>query len=293
MKSRVLIFGISGLLGNNIATELSKKYNILGTYYKNKPNLKKKSIKLTRYNLLASNKISNKMIINFNPNVIINCSGEPNVDYCEKNYKYARKIILESSKTISKFAIKKKSYLINISTDSLFDGKKKFYIESDRTKPLNLYSRLKLKLEKYLILNNKNSLIIRTRFFGKNISKNSCFAEEIVKNLKNKKEVKCYSNVFSTYISCNNLARIIDECIDKKLKGLFNIVGEKRYSKLTFAKTIAKVKKLDEKLIKPIKYLFNKDVKKPLDTSLSNIKIKKKIKTPILDLEEEIIKMYK
>ena len=45
---------------------------------------------------------------------------------------------------------KHKIYLIHISTDHLFSGNRSFYKETDRTKPLNIYAKTKLKSEKII-----------------------------------------------------------------------------------------------------------------------------------------------
>ena len=180
--------------------------------------------------------------------------------------------------------------MINISTDSLYDGKKKFYTENSKTKSLNYYSKLKLKTERYLLSNIKNSLIVRTRFYGKSLFKKNNFFEEIIISLKNRKTVNCYSNVYSTQISVINLIKIFDECFKKKIYGIYNIVGDERLSRLEFAMRIAKVYKLNHKLINPIKFNFKKSFpKKPLDTSLSNKKIKKIIKTNIMKINKSLI----
>lgn len=294
MKLNLLIFGVSGLLGNNVARVLSKKYNILGTYFENKPNFDKNvRIKALKINLYKINIIKSSFINKFKPNIILNCAGEPDVDYCEKNHLYSKKIIVNATKIISNFAKKEKAYFINISTDSLFDGKRKYYSETDNVRPINLYSKFKIEAEKFLKSNNKNCLIIRTRFYGKNITNNLCFAEKIIDRLERNQIIECYNNVFNTQISCLNLAEILDECIQKKIVGIYNIVGSERCSKVDFAKEIANVYGFDKSLIKSKKY-FNKKkfVTKPLDTSLSNKAIKKIIKTPILSLREGIYKMY-
>ena len=293
MKQKLLIFGVSGLLGNIAAKNLQKKYNIIGTYYLNKPKFNK-SIKLIRCNFLNKNFIKKKIFTNFQPDIILNCAGEANVDFCETNKIYAKKLILNPTKIISDFSNKNNIYFIHISTDSLFFNNKKKNFEKEKTITLNYYSKLKLESEKYLIKNNRNFLIIRTRFFGKNISKKKCFAEEVIDKLKNNKTIECYKNVFNTNISCENLIDIIDECIEKKITGIFNIVGDKSYSKYNFARKIASSMNLNKKLIKK-KIFTNKNrlIKKPFNTSLSNKKIKMKIKTPILDLERSINQTFK
>jgi len=295
MKLNLLIFGVSGLLGNNVAKVLSKKYNILGTYFRNKPNFDKKvRIKLIKIDLSKTNVKKSSYINKFKPKIILNCAGEANVDYCEKNHLYSKKIIVSATKIISNFAKKNKAYFINISTDSLFDGKRKYYSENDKVRPINYYSKFKAESEKFLNLTNKNCLIIRTRFYGKNITNKLCFSEEIIYNLKKKQIIKCYNNVYNTQISCLNLAKILDECIKKKIVGIYNIVGNERCSKINFAREIANVYGLDKSLIKSKKY-FNKknSVTKPLDTSLSNKAIKKIIKTPILSLRKGIYQIYR
>ena len=51
-KKKIVIVGVSGLLGRSLFNIIGKKKNILGTYFKNKPNLKiKKLLKCNLENL--------------------------------------------------------------------------------------------------------------------------------------------------------------------------------------------------------------------------------------------------
>ena len=55
---------------------------------------------------------------------------------------------------------------IFFSSESVFDGKKGYYKENDKTKPQSIYGKSKLEAEK-IVSKLKNYLIIRTSFFSK------------------------------------------------------------------------------------------------------------------------------
>ena len=71
--------------------------------------------------------------------------------------------------------------------------------------------------------------------------------------------------------------------------GIFNISSDERISKFDFANKIAKIFNLDSSLIKESKFFKNEfRVKRPLDLSLSNEKLKSTLNIKINSLEDQI-----
>ena len=79
---------------------------------------------------------------------------------------------------IVEIACKLQSFLIYISTDSVFDGKKGDYRPKDYTNPLTKYARTKMAGE-YLVMNYEKSAIIRTSFFPHDFPYDSAFVDQI------------------------------------------------------------------------------------------------------------------
>ena len=87
-----------------------------------------------------------------------------NIERCEENYELAKKLNITIPNILNNFAKKNKIKLIHISTDHLFNGKRNLYFENNKTNPLNVYAKSKLKSEQD-ILKNRDALVIRTNFF--------------------------------------------------------------------------------------------------------------------------------
>ena len=95
-KLNVLILGSSGVLGKSIYSELKTKKNI---------KLFNNGLKKRKFDMTNKKKLSNfiKSII---PNIIINCSGIVDIDFCERQKTKAKKINFEIVKNL--FLINKK-----------------------------------------------------------------------------------------------------------------------------------------------------------------------------------------
>jgi dTDP-4-dehydrorhamnose reductase len=109
--------------------------------------------------------------------VIINCAAYTAVDKAEAEPDLARAINARAIATLAGIAKAKKSALIHVSTDYVFDGKYfKPYVESDPTNPQGIYGLTKREGEQALLaINPAKSIIIRTSWvyssFGSNFVK--------------------------------------------------------------------------------------------------------------------------
>lgn len=276
MKKKLLVFGINSFLGKNIVNYLSATYEICGTYFNLKPNFKSyKKIKLLKVDLTKKEYFKNIFLKKYEPDLIINCAGESDVHICDKNKKKCKKKIFTITKNASDFAKKRNVYFVTISTDILFKNlNNKLCSEKDKPNPFNYYGKVKLMAENYVKKTNRNSLIIRTRFFGL-YSKNNFFTN--ILTIKNKKKLICYDDIYSTPIYVNDLIKAIILSYDKKIKGIINISGDESISRYKFATLVAKSFKLDTKYLYKKNYKLNKCLNKNIfSSSLSNRKIKKK-----------------
>ena len=111
MKKKLLVFGINSFLGKNIVNYLSATYEICGTYFNLKPNFKSyKKIKLLKVDLTKKEYFKNIFLKKYEPDLIINCAGESDVHFFDKNKKKCKKKIFTITKNASDFAKKRNVY---------------------------------------------------------------------------------------------------------------------------------------------------------------------------------------
>ena len=180
---RAVVFGGTGLLGDSIYRNLTlKKYDCLKTSKKKKSNLKT--------NLLSKNVIL-RFLKKYRPQLIVNCAAETNVDLCNRNFNIAYNSNVLTVKNIvdALNQLKFDSLFIYISTDQVYNSNKiKKTNHENEINISNIYAETKF-LGEIEALKYHKSLIIRTNFYGKSLSKNrKSFSDYILSQLYQKKK---------------------------------------------------------------------------------------------------------
>ena len=266
---KIIVTGGTGFFGINWYLKTKSKYS--NYLIENKARFKNKiknSIKINLDHYLSIE----KAILKIRPNILIHAAANTNLDLSKKNALEEQKKQINISKNILKACRKYNIFLIFISSDQLYSGKKKIYNEQDNTQPLNWYAKSKLQSEKY-IRKYKKSTIIRTNFFGWAPNKRKSFSDFIIFNV-NRKKIRLYSNIYYTPIFINNLITSIEKIIDKSIYGTFNISGNEIINKYKFGIKLANLFGLKKKNIYKSKYIQEKNkIIRPNNMSLSNKKI--------------------
>lgn len=248
-KKRILITGVSGLLGNNLAYYFQERYDVLGLY--NTHPVLIKGIHVKRCNLSDGETI-HKVIFQYEPHIIIHCASLTNIDECERNQEGARKIHVSATRDIAEAIGDRDVKLIYISTDSVYGGGTGGYSEHDgNINPQNYYGMTKYAGEGE-VLKKEKALVFRTNIFGWNIQDKMSLGEWAVRELQSGKGVRGFQDARFSTIYTLELARVIDMAITKQLAGVYNCGASDVCSKYAFAKKIAKQFGLDETLISPI-----------------------------------------
>lgn len=270
----IIVFGASGLLGSSICNFLKSKNVKYVGFGKSKKGFRKIDL-LKKNNLI-------KVLKKINPKTIINCTGLTDVDKCNR---YIEKAYIQNSLIVKNIVeslnyIKSKAYLIHISTDQIYNSQKIFKSNLETNKNLsNAYSITKYLGEKN-IENYKNSIILRTNFFGKSVSKyKKSYSDFIIKSLQKKKKIKLPQNVIFNPLEINFLVSKILKLNNLKIKGIFNIGSKNSISKYQFGILIAKKFQLETKYIKSFKSRYEIHGR-PLGTFMSIRKISKYFKLP-------------
>ncbi|AEA46570.1 dTDP-4-dehydrorhamnose reductase [Archaeoglobus veneficus] len=264
---RIFITGGSGLLGHRIAEiALEKGYEVYSGYCHNHPSAGK-PVKID-----LSNPVSIfETIKDAKPDVIMHTAALTNVDKCEKEKELAFRINVEGTKAIAEAVRKLNSFLIYVSTDYVFDGRKGMYREEDETNPVNYYGHTKLLGEQYC----KDFCIARTCviYGAKPASGKVNFVLWLIDKLRNGEKVRIVTDQYITPTLNTNLAKMMLEIAEKGLKGVFHLAGATRVSRFEFAETLADVFGLDKTLITPSKMEeINWVAVRPKDSSLDTSK---------------------
>lgn len=234
------------------------------------------------------------------PDFVINCAAYTNVKSAEnENTQLAFDVNYGGVENLAKICEKYGAYLVHISTDYVFDGKKKVpYTENDTTKPLNQYGISKA-MGEFPVIDYKKGIVIRTSWlyseYGKNFYKTMLHRIECSEN----------TNVVNDQIGCPTYAKDLSDFIvgtliqDKDISnkcGLYHFSNNGQASWYDFASAIEMFKEdvskkyepircggrwdvrfnIDEKYIKPITTKeYGDSLKRPKYSVLDNSKLER------------------
>lgn len=223
---KILVTGSDGQLGKCLQDKLDAKNNdILYT---------------TRKNLDISDfKSLEKHIKNFKPDFIINAAAYTAVDLAEDNKNQANLINNISVKNIANIAKNHNVFLVHVSTDYVFDGKKNSpYLESDECCPINYYGLSKLNGENAIINSGCSYYIIRTSWVFSEYGNN--FVKKMLEIGLQEKPLKIVDDQYGNPTYAQDIAAFIKKLIetDSKNNLIINYSGDTPCSWYDFANEI-------------------------------------------------------
>lgn len=231
---KILIIGASGFVGAHLYKYLSpfKRYELIGTYHtQNKIDL----IFLNYFN----KKSFLKTLKNLKPDIVIWSAGEKNLSRTENDISFNIKENLEPIKTLvawQKSVNISHPYLLFLSSDYVFSGKKGNYTTKDIPDPQTKYGLSKYYSELEILQNSVNFCILRV---GGIIGEGGNFFEWIYSEIKSNRSIELYQEYFSP-TPITTLCEALDLVIENNLKGVFHITGNKRLSKFNFGVLLKK-----------------------------------------------------
>jgi dTDP-4-dehydrorhamnose reductase len=286
MSDKIILTGATGLFGTNFI-KCTKNINNL-IFWGNKKKIKLKNIKIQYINL-KNYSLVEKQISKLRPKTIIHAAAFTDVDDCEKNIYKAYSLNVSLTKNLVLLCKKYKIKMIYLSSDQIFSGNKKIYNEKSKIDPINIYGLTKSLGESIIVDQLKQYLILRTNFFGIGTRYRNSLSDFIIRNLRLKKKIFMYKNVYFNPLNVESLIQYILRLNKLNLKGIFNLGSDQKISKYKFALQIANEFKLDKEYIEPINIEKKINIaKRPLNMFLDNSKFKKNLKINKIPIKNQI-----
>jgi len=269
---RVLITGIAGLLGSNLALFFREKTELFGILNRNKVSMP--NVPLFNCDIQNKDKITG-ILSDIRPDIIIHCAAETNVDYCEENRRHAYRLNAIATKYLANYSKMSSCKLIYLSTDSIYRGDRGYYLETENPEPRNVYAKTKLTGELSVQENAHDYLILRTNIYGWNVLPKLSLAEWVIDRIGSGKEkVPGFVDVVFSPILVNDLAEVIEKMINSELSGTYNVAARDSCSKYEFARMICRLFGKDENIIRKASIKeFAFKAARPENTSLNVDKI--------------------
>ena len=234
------------------------------------------------------------------PDIVINTTGINNVDYCEKHPEEAWKINVHTVEEICKITKRLGIKLVQLSSDSVFDGNKQSpYVETDVPKPINYYGKTKLESENTVLENPENVVVRASVLYGyllrnlaelESSSKKSInFGQWLINKLLANEKVKIITDEYSSPIIADDFARSILHIVKHKSNGIFHSAPKLKITRYDFSVKIANSLDLPLELIEPISNKgLGRDVNTGFNKCLNSEKLSKNLNYKFLTLDESL-----
>ncbi len=266
-KIKILVTGAESQLGKSLRMMAHSDYEVI---FKSKYTLD-----------ITDKKAVKKLFKEQQFDYCLNFAAYTNVNQAETDKKACFAVNVKGVANLAKAAKKNDVTLIHISTDYVFDGKKrKPYMEHDDPNPLNVYGKSKLMGEDIIRQHLKKYLIVRTSWLYSKFNRN--FVKTILELSKTQKKLKLVNDQTGTPTYAPDLVNFllfmiqkIEQNPQKKYFGTYHFSNRGKATWFEFGQKILSYANINKK-IKPIDSArFDSRVVRPEYSVLSKKKIKR------------------
>lgn len=281
---KILGTGLTGLVGSRFVELLGNAYDFEHINLDNGINILDKEVV---FDAISSSTAS----------LVLHMAAKTHVDGCEFDKKKDKEILaLKSQKAredvwkneqtawaVNVFGTqnivdacqKTNKKIIYISTDFVFNGKKKFYTEEDKPDPLNWYAKTKYEGEKAVQESGVDYIIARSAYPYRAFFKRSDFVRGLIDKLQKNEKLNMVTDHIMVPTFIDDLVNALDVLIQRDEKGIFHIVGSQSITPFQATLKIAEVFDLDSSLVSKTtrREYFAGKAPRPFCLNLKNDKI--------------------
>lgn len=265
---KLLVTGASGLFGTKLCDLATQKsWEVHSAHVQHKPPY---GIPV-RFDV-SDRKAAEEVFRHVKPEVVVHSAAMTDVDRCESEKALAWRTNVEGTLNIAKNCKQHGAFLLYISTDYVFDGKREKHTETETPNPINYYGLTKLKGEETVKNLLETCCIARTSVvYGANPAAGKVnFALWLMERLKRKEKTNVAIDQWNSPTLNTSLAKMACEVIEKRLTGIFHLAGATRLNRYDFARNLAETFKLETDLITPVESTKIPWIaKRPRDSSLN------------------------
>ncbi|MDD2482980.1 MAG: sugar nucleotide-binding protein [Candidatus Shapirobacteria bacterium] len=241
---KIIGTGLSGLVGSRIVELLKDKFEFVDFSLD------------TGVNILDAANLSAAFSQNSDAIAVLHLAAftDTNAAWEQRNNKdgLCYQLNVVGTQNILELAQKYNQQLIYISTDFVFDGTKSTpYLETDIPTPIEWYGETKYLGEKVITDSDYNNYNISriTYPYRSDFETKVDIIRKVIAKLKNKEEVKMFSDQICTYTFIDDIAAALAYFIDHKTTGIYHLVGSSSHSPYDMCLKVAEVFGFDKNLI--------------------------------------------
>jgi dTDP-4-dehydrorhamnose reductase len=204
------------------------------------------------------------------PDWIIHTAALTDVDRCEIDRDFARRINLEIVEHLASACRQLGVGLAQLSTDYVFDGQRGPYGEEDPTHPLSYYGLLKLQSEGIVLQQGLRGLVLRTLWlYGHAPGTRRNLVTWPLEALARGESLRMVDDQWGNPTHVHEVAQALVELCRHQIQGLFHLGGATYLTRYQLTQELARFFGLDPGLVQPISTAAaNQKAPRPLRSGL-------------------------
>jgi dTDP-4-dehydrorhamnose reductase len=238
-QKTILIFGISSFVGSNIAEFLKRDFRIVGTYHKNRIAIP--GVMTIPCNVLVKEEVQ-RAIFATRPDYTIYCAGLSSITECASRIEPAEALNTNGLFNVAEFCQRYRSQVVYISSNFVFSGEDKRYLEVDIPDANSLYGKTQASAEFYIQKTLLNYLVFRCcRLYGRGAApSNLTWFESLQNQLALKNTVKFDDYLKVGFLDVYYLALLLKISFEKGVSNrLFQVSSQNLMTFYEFANLYA------------------------------------------------------
>jgi dTDP-4-dehydrorhamnose reductase len=283
---KILITGVSGFLGWNLAMRLRSSFQVYGTYLDHQIQIP--SVETFAFDYANLGQIE-RLCDAIEPKIIVHTAAISDPDYCELHHNAALAINTFATRELAKAASHRGARLIYTSTDLVFDGTRGNYTEADSPAPQSYYGKTKYLGELEISNICSNYVILRLSIlYGRGNGFRHSFFEKLEQQALRGDRATLFVDQFRSPLYIEDAVEAITRLASSKdQKGLFHLGGPERMSWFEFGESFCTICDFPQTLLVPGEIgKAQLQAPCPRDCSLLGTKLQKAVDlqlTPVAD----------
>lgn len=232
-KPTLLVTGLSGLVGSRFLYLYADKYEMV-------------NLDLTSGIDITDAASVEQIFSSSNAQAVVHLAAYTNVSAAYEQQGDTEgvcyKVNVLGTKTIAEAAQKYNKYLVHVSTDYVFDGKKQDqYVENDVPSPIEWYGQTKLWAEEAVAKSEVKGAILRMAFPYQANPSRPDFLAKVIENLKKNTLPPAFADHVITPTFVDDVTTVFDYCITHQPTGVYHMVGSSSHTDYEIASMVNEI----------------------------------------------------
>jgi dTDP-4-dehydrorhamnose reductase len=247
---KILIVGVSGLIGANLARYLRRRYQVYGTFSRLPPRVSDVPCVKLRVEPRAPVEILCRRL---RPDVVLYCAGVADEKRCRQDPMGTLFLNADGPALFAESISRWGGRLFYFSTSKVYSGERGDYREEEAVSPQTSYGRAKVRGEEMLARYSQALVLRLGNVFGWAGAGQISFLRRLLLELWQDREVPLICDEYRNFLGVDQLSFAVERLIENGLEGgPYHLSDGSKTTFYGFSREVAKVFRIPTTLLRPV-----------------------------------------